>query len=225
MKITLLVLLSLLLTTLLSACSNKPKDVSKEYWNEAIQIILYVDEQTNEDKSVDSGLVNGLKVVPDELSKGERGINRDLFILADFSGSYVLASPTGDYKEEYKQQYDEAYSKLESLFGSSTIEKAQLDEAKLENIIAKYKDVGAIKANAKNEADSADRERERERIKEIKNSNPSLGMTKAEVEMSLWGKPKKVNRTVNQNGTTEQWVYGNSQYLNFTDGILTSFQD
>lgn len=55
--------------------------------------------------------------------------------------------------------------------------------------------------------------------------NPTLGMTTGQVEVSLWGKPEKINRTVNRNSTREQWVYGNGQYLYFTDGILTSFQD
>ena len=50
-------------------------------------------------------------------------------------------------------------------------------------------------------------------------------MTKEEVEASLWGLPEKVNRTVTQYSVHEQWVYGQGQYLYFTDGILTSFQD
>lgn len=62
-------------------------------------------------------------------------------------------------------------------------------------------------------------------IENAKGKNPRLGMTKAEVEASLWGKPIDINRTVTQYSTREQWVYGNGQYLYFTDGILTSFQD
>lgn len=62
-------------------------------------------------------------------------------------------------------------------------------------------------------------------IEDAKGQNPHIGMTKAEVEASLWGLPEKVNRTVSTYGTREQWVYGNRQYLYFKDGILTSFQD
>ena len=60
---------------------------------------------------------------------------------------------------------------------------------------------------------------------EKKEQNPYLGMTKAQVEASSCGKPKEVNRTVSAYSSTEQWVYGRGQYLYFTDGILTSFQD
>lgn len=55
--------------------------------------------------------------------------------------------------------------------------------------------------------------------------NPSIGMTAGQVEVSLWGKPESVNRTVTEYGVREQWIYGNGQYLYFEDGILTSFQD
>lgn len=62
-------------------------------------------------------------------------------------------------------------------------------------------------------------------IEQAKGKNPHLGMSKEEVEVSLWGKPNDINRTVTQYGTHEQWVYGNGQYLYFEDGILTGFQD
>lgn len=62
-------------------------------------------------------------------------------------------------------------------------------------------------------------------IEAAKGQNSHIGMTKEEVEASLWGKPERINRTVTAYGTREQWVYGNRQYLYFTDGILTSFQD
>lgn len=62
-------------------------------------------------------------------------------------------------------------------------------------------------------------------IEEAKGKNPHLGMSKEEVEASLWGKPLEINRTVTEYSTSEQWVYGQGQYLYFTDGILTSFQD
>lgn len=62
-------------------------------------------------------------------------------------------------------------------------------------------------------------------IDEAKDKNPTLGMTREEVEASLWGKPDKINRSVSQYSEREQWVYGRGQYLYFTDGILTSFQD
>ncbi|EON70335.1 hypothetical protein [Lysinibacillus sphaericus] len=69
-------------------------------------------------------------------------------------------------------------------------------------------------------------EKERkEKIESARGKNPTLGMTYEEVEASLWGEPDDVNRTVTEYGTSEQWVYGNGQYLYFDDGILTGFQD
>ena len=50
-----------------------------------------------------------------------------------------------------------------------------------------------------------------------------LGMTSEQVTVS-WGKPGRINRTVNAVGTREQWVYG-STYLYFDNDRLTSFQD
>ena len=50
-------------------------------------------------------------------------------------------------------------------------------------------------------------------------------MTKEEVLQSNWGKPEKVNKTTNQYGVHEQWVYPGYQYLYFDDGILTSIQN
>ena len=53
-----------------------------------------------------------------------------------------------------------------------------------------------------------------------------LGMTpKQVVETTSWGKPNKINKTTNQFGTREQWVYGDGNYLYFTNGVLTSIQN
>ena len=41
---------------------------------------------------------------------------------------------------------------------------------------------------------------------------------------SSWGKPKKINSTVYSNNRSEQWVYGNGDYLYITNGQLTSIQ-
>lgn len=60
---------------------------------------------------------------------------------------------------------------------------------------------------------------------EPEKTNPKIGMTREQVEESLWGKPNKINRTVTSSTVKEQWVYGSGQYLYFTDGIMTSFQD
>ena len=51
-----------------------------------------------------------------------------------------------------------------------------------------------------------------------------IGMTKDQALASNWGKPNKVNNTTNANGTREQWVYRDGNYLYFDNGILTSIQ-
>ena len=53
----------------------------------------------------------------------------------------------------------------------------------------------------------------------------TVGMTTIQVLNSNWGKPEKVNRTVTQNGTNEQWVYGGNNYLYFENGKLTAIQN
>lgn len=51
-----------------------------------------------------------------------------------------------------------------------------------------------------------------------------IGMTTAQVRAS-WGKPEHVNRTVNQYGHSEQWVYS-CQYVYFEDDDkVSSFQN
>lgn len=61
------------------------------------------------------------------------------------------------------------------------------------------------------------------KIKEIK--EPSIGMTKSEVENSTWGKPEKINRTETIYGIREQWCYSRYRYIYFENGIVTSIQD
>jgi len=43
--------------------------------------------------------------------------------------------------------------------------------------------------------------------------------------LAAWGQPQKVNTTTNSYSTSEQWVYGNGNYLYFKNEILTSIQN
>ena len=52
-----------------------------------------------------------------------------------------------------------------------------------------------------------------------------IGMTKAQVLKSNWGKPVSINTTITANSTREQWVYSSRTYLNFTNNILTTIQN
>lgn len=54
--------------------------------------------------------------------------------------------------------------------------------------------------------------------------SPRIGMTIAQVEKTCFGKPERVNRTVTAGHAFDQFVYADGNYLYFTDGVLTSFQ-
>lgn len=58
-----------------------------------------------------------------------------------------------------------------------------------------------------------------------KKQGVSIGMSAERVLLSSWGKPEKINRTINQFGEREQWVYDGGSYLYFKDGVLTSIQN
>lgn len=58
----------------------------------------------------------------------------------------------------------------------------------------------------------------------IKGGKVFVDMTNEQARMS-WGKPKKINKTVNNNMVREQWVYGSNSYLYFENGILTTIQN
>ena len=61
-------------------------------------------------------------------------------------------------------------------------------------------------------------------LKAIKASKIYMGMVDRDVRAS-WGPPKKVNRTVGNWGTHEQWVYSDSTYIYIENGKVTSWQD
>lgn len=50
-----------------------------------------------------------------------------------------------------------------------------------------------------------------------------IGMDK-EICLIAWGKPTKINNTVNANIVSEQWVYDSKRFLYFDNGILTTIQ-
>jgi hypothetical protein len=58
----------------------------------------------------------------------------------------------------------------------------------------------------------------------IKRGQVVVGMTK-EQALASWGRPERVNRTLTRGGVSEQWVYGLSTYLYFTNGRLTAAQN
>lgn len=79
-----------------------------------------------------------------------------------------------------------------------------------------------IQSNAKREK-AANAEAKRIRA-EKKREGVSVGMSEQDALDSNWGKPRKINRTTNAYGVSEQWVYDGG-YLYFKDGVLTSIQN
>lgn len=73
-------------------------------------------------------------------------------------------------------------------------------------------------------AKNAARQEAAERAKK-KKEGVRIGMSRDDALASMWGKPASINTTTTANGTREQWVYGNGNYLYFVNGILTSIQN
>jgi hypothetical protein len=61
-------------------------------------------------------------------------------------------------------------------------------------------------------------------ISAIMNQKALIGMTREQAKLS-WGIPNDINVTRGSWGVHEQWVYGNSSYLYFKNGILSSVQE
>ena len=51
-----------------------------------------------------------------------------------------------------------------------------------------------------------------------------VGMTRAQVYASCWGKPRRINVTITARGRHEQFVYSLRDYLYLDNGVLTSIQ-
>lgn len=58
-----------------------------------------------------------------------------------------------------------------------------------------------------------------------KNQGVSIGMSSEDVLLSSWGKPEKINKTTTENNISEQWIYGNSKYIYFDNGVVTAIQE
>ena len=53
-----------------------------------------------------------------------------------------------------------------------------------------------------------------------------IGMTpKQVIEKTSWGKPHHINTTTTSRSVSEQWVYGDGNYLYFENGKLTAIQN
>ena len=109
-------------------------------------------------------------------------------------------------------------------------ERAEAQTKHDEAAAACEKDMVA-RSNAEREIEKIRRENEKieklelscARRNRIEKGTVRLGMTSSDVILCGWGKPQKINSSVNSVGTNEQWVY-NNEYLYFRNGRLTSWQ-
>ena len=91
----------------------------------------------------------------------------------------------------------------------------------------KYHDYEILRLHAevlKEEQASEKVEAEKARVSKL--PGVRIGMTAGQVlTNSSWGSPNSINRTVTARRTSEQWVYGNGNYLYFSNGVLTAIQN
>lgn len=95
-------------------------------------------------------------------------------------------------------------------------EQARIESANAAARAAAERDRKFVAAQEAREAQVAAREAKKQGVR--------IGMSKAQVIGSMWGKPRKVNRTTTAYSESEQWVYDGG-YLYFTDGVLTAIQN
>lgn len=98
--------------------------------------------------------------------------------------------------------------------------KTKAEAQQAEAIVAKGKAEAQALVDAKEQANADAKAKALAKTEGVR-----IGMTQQEVLDSSWGKPKSINKTTNQYGTHEQWVYSMTGYLYFDDGILTSIQN
>lgn len=110
--------------------------------------------------------------------------------------SYILSSP------EYGVAFAPVYSSSYITYDKYLAEQKALKE-RLQALTRKYGSANA---------------------KLIMDGKVKLGFTKAMCE-EAWGKPSDINKSSGSWGTSEQWVYGNGNYLYFKNGKLTSIDN
>ena len=116
---------------------------------------------------------------------------------------------------------------------NSCIEYLKIEKLKFEAEKSKReKEITAEKAKREKEIKQRNAEIDRQNAEvqkriaaQMKKPDVQIGMTRQQVvKNTRWGAPMKINTTITQYGTTEQWVYWGYQYLYFESGKLTVIQ-
>ncbi|MBY0221955.1 hypothetical protein [Sporosarcina aquimarina] len=131
------ILASVLITILLVGCSNKPKDVSQEFWDNAIQTTLYIDNSTKSNESIETDNINSLlgKDVAD-MTDAENEIYKEILQLQVTSLLVGIANLTGETEGTAFEDYSEQYNKLEKRFGNANLRSGNYDEDKIVKTVA-----------------------------------------------------------------------------------------
>lgn len=119
----------------LTACSNKPEEVSQEVWDRSIQYTLYIDKLV-EDGDSPEALGADLSTLTE--TKEEKEIVAEVVNLSVKSIVLSLAKLTNTSVDEAQKSYDEQYDKLKDIFGSD-LKRAKLDVDKVKTYIAESK--------------------------------------------------------------------------------------
>lgn len=86
------------------------------------------------------------------------------------------------------------------------------------------RDAEQARLNAKSNAITQERDRQRHFADLIRDDRVAIGMSQDQATQA-WGKPCDINRSVYSSGTREQWVYCvgeyDRKYLYFDDGVLS----
>ena len=106
---------------------------------------------------------------------------------------------------------------------SSTQETIFISDPKI--LKDKFQDIKAVKEKALLDEAQKNYEKHKRAAAAWAVKGPArIGMTKAQAIASNWGRPSSINKTINKNSVSEQWVYSGNSYLYFTNGVLTSIQ-
>lgn len=103
--------------------SNKPENVSQEFWDRTIQYTLYIDKLTEEYRDFPDNLASELNDIAKNKAELEIAIDIHMLCIASLAHSI---NGDGDYEE--------VYSKLEDRFGND-LKRAKLDLALVESYI------------------------------------------------------------------------------------------
>jgi Skp family chaperone for outer membrane proteins len=130
-------------------------------------------------------------------------------------------------EEEARKKEEEARQRKEDALRRQEADRIQAEQKKAAEAVAEKQRIAAEKKR-KESAEARQKlltTKYGPQIAErIMNRMYWIGMTPDMAVESL-GKPREINRTGLAGGTHEQWVYSESLYLYFENGVMVSFQD